>query len=541
MFLNNRVPQTSQKGTRAPSLGLGALVCALVCGIVAAFASMSGYWRSSGRSADRTLREWDIPANLPISYLQDVSHYENYTRLMRPASGRADTTAVILNWSRFPNVVLIASLLCKPVLDGVISQIFVWNNSPNPVTIKDFASSGCSPEKLKIYNSPSNILFQARFMACAQSSTPYCFTQDDDYLIRPEIIQALRRRMTDLDHAKAVHLLPPHEHLSSQLREIHSADGRLHTSFAWLGHGTIFSRSNAEEFLELLHRLNFSFEEMTMADNYFSILRNEVPEIWFDQGIELGGGQPFTAGTDGDSRNRRHITKAAQYLDGILNCDTWPCISSASGDRRIPYISVAKSPIASSTSSVTKAACAVVTCILETNIRLLLSQSLHTVDSAQAMLSIEEKNVELIGVDGKEHYLSHPPSSAVDGQPHTSFVSAENARMGDFIHLDLLDAVTPETRALDMAFLVDIGTEQILRDCAFASSTDGIHWTLSEVEVQCFDSSVEHEHRFLRECYAPVQVRGGSNTGIRHVRASYQGSMDEKWHIHEVWVRGVSI
>lgn len=46
---------------------------------------------------------------------------------------------------------------------------------------------------------------------------------------------------------------------------------------------------------------------MKMADNYYTILSNRVPEVWFDQGVELGGGQPFTVGVEGDERNDRHV------------------------------------------------------------------------------------------------------------------------------------------------------------------------------------------------------------------------------------------
>ena len=84
----------------------------------------------------------------------------------------------------------------------------------------------------------------------------------------------------------------------------------LHTSFAWLGHGAIMHRSQAEDFLSLLYQLNVTNEELKMADNYFSILSNTPAEVWFDQGIELGGGQPFTVGTEGESRNRRHIVSS---------------------------------------------------------------------------------------------------------------------------------------------------------------------------------------------------------------------------------------
>jgi len=36
-----------------------------------------------------------------------------------------------------------------------------------------------------------------------------------------------------------------------------------------------------------------------MADNFYALLSNRVQEIWFDQGVELSGGEPFTVGGKG--------------------------------------------------------------------------------------------------------------------------------------------------------------------------------------------------------------------------------------------------
>jgi hypothetical protein len=69
-------------------------------------------------------------------------------------------------------------------------------------------------------------------------------------------------------------------------------------------------RSLVSDFLTLMRDLRFSAEETKIADNYFSILNNRPVETWFDQGIELGGGQPFTVGTEGNERNERHIVRA---------------------------------------------------------------------------------------------------------------------------------------------------------------------------------------------------------------------------------------
>lgn len=48
-----------------------------------------------------------------------------------------------------------------------------------------FHSSRCSPSKLRIYNSPTNLYFLSRYLACSTASTPYCFFQDDDWLVKP--------------------------------------------------------------------------------------------------------------------------------------------------------------------------------------------------------------------------------------------------------------------------------------------------------------------------------------------------------------------
>ena len=66
-------------------------------------------------------------------------------------------------------------------------------------------------------------------------------------------------------------------------------------------------RELSESFLSLMDDLKFSDKERKMADNYFTILRNDFTEIWHDRGVELGGGQPFTVGTEGERRNRLHI------------------------------------------------------------------------------------------------------------------------------------------------------------------------------------------------------------------------------------------
>ena len=53
--------------------------------------------------------------------------------------------------------------------------------------------------------------------------------------------------------------------------------------------------------------LNVSDDEMKMADNFYTVLSNNMQEVWFHQGIELGGGEAFTVSQQGVEHNRRYI------------------------------------------------------------------------------------------------------------------------------------------------------------------------------------------------------------------------------------------
>ncbi|KAI0308277.1 hypothetical protein B0F90DRAFT_153442 [Multifurca ochricompacta] len=179
-------------------------------------------------------------------------------------------------------------------------------------------------------------------------------------------------------------------------------------------------RSLVSEFLSLLQNLNVSIEETKMADNYFTILRNRPPMTWFDQGIELGGGQPFTVGPEGDERNKMHILKASYYLDSLLD-DDGSAYRRRMTDGKIPFTSLDTlegSPI----SPLGKAPCVGRPCLFETTVSLLPNDIRHSCEHTQDMLDLEEQNLQILG-DDKMHYLSYPPSFAVDGKPDTAFRS----------------------------------------------------------------------------------------------------------------------
>jgi len=496
------------------------------------------------------------PRSFPSTYRVDSDDVTQYERVQNVSSGVPDTSAVVLNWSRFPNVLLITSLLCGEWLDDVISEVFIWNNNPRALTYEDFKTTGCPKEKLTIHNAPMNLYFQGRFMGCAEARSKYCFVQDDDYLVRSEIIHALHARMVESKSSSGIHLTPPREHLTSTLREIHvpkpdpSYLADIHTSFAWLGYGAMITRSQAISFISLLRRIRVSGDEMKMADNFFTILSNQVPEIWFDHEFELGGGQPFSVGPEGEERNNRYILKATEYLDSIAHCNAPSCSPGAEAKparSKLPYVSFEASLPPSAWK---RAVCMGSSCVLETNIRLLPEDLGHTSTSVQNMLALEKHNLQLLGDSGKQHYIDFAPSMAVDSRSDTAFISPSNAASGDIISVDMLADVSDanEWAAVEMVWLVNPDAKTILDACIFEFSSDGDIWHRTSDGLTCHDTGVEFTRdgsddaanpAHLLECSVPMSSEDSkSRTFGRYFRARLQEDRTSSWAVHEVWLRG---
>ncbi|KIP04147.1 hypothetical protein PHLGIDRAFT_205414 [Phlebiopsis gigantea 11061_1 CR5-6] len=442
-------------------------------------------------------------------------------------TARPDTTAVILNWSRFPNVLQISSLLCSPALDGIIAQVFIWNNNPNPISLDDFASTGCPDAKLRIHNSAENMYFHARFVACSQAATPFCFIQDDDYLVHAEVIQALHAKLSQATgEPRAIHLLPSHEHLATTLRTIRA--GPAHTSFAWLGHGALLPRSAAADFLALLRALAASGDELQMADNYFAILSNRVAEVWFDQGLELGGGQPFTVGAEGLARNSHHIRRAAEYLEIILGSNA----DGTSAQAQLPYVSTREHGPDELETSLARAACRLARCLLETNIRLLPQDLEEEARGPRHMLEAEADRRAVLSDQTVELYLEHSPSRAVDDRAATYFESSENAAAGDYVLLDYFEDIYARNwTSVRMVLVVDGATRDILEQSDLTVSGDGLTWNAVEQTFGCGDSKTN-----VWRCHAEWTPKEGA--GMRSVRVLLGESQHTPWKIYEMYLSG---
>ncbi|KAF9785690.1 hypothetical protein BJ322DRAFT_1204137 [Thelephora terrestris] len=430
----------------------------------------------------------------PCSAIEDLTSASTTELLIR-----SGVSAVILNWSRFENVVLIVSGLCDPSLRDVVSEIIV--------------------SRLRIVNSPENLYFQARFIACSAATFKYCFIQDDDYFVRPEVIRTLHSRIRLTGIPKSIHLLPPHEHLSSASLTGYSLDGRIHTRFAWVGHGTMMHRELSESFLALMDDLNFSSEERKMADNYFTLLRNDFTEIWHDQGIELGGGQPFTVGTEGEQRNRLHIGNALAYLDEHLG-----------SSRGHPYV------LQDTQSRLPRerdyAVCLGRTCLLSASLPGSLGDTAHQVGVAKDLLLMVANSSIVTGS------LESGLSRAADADPKTYFESKQDAQVGDFFTLDLTGQVGPldQGKNAEIALLVDAATADLLHGAQVDHSPDEGQWSPPVTQPSCH--KLELYGGELTECCFRLR---GDVSSARHLRVTLKNLKEKApWRIHEIWARASS-
>ncbi|KAF8971736.1 hypothetical protein BDZ97DRAFT_1141718 [Flammula alnicola] len=443
-------------------------------------------------------------------------------------SSDLNTSVIVLNWSRPFNVNKIVAGICESLLDNTVLNIIIWNNNPKALSFEDFSNTLCPETALRIINSPENLYFQARYMACAQATTPYCFIQDDDYLIRPEIIQALASRMSNTP-LSSIHLQPPNEMLSSQLRTTIIGQN-IHTTFAWLGYGTIIKRSRAVQFLSLLDRLDLSEEQRKMADNYFTILSNDIPERWFDAGIELGGGQPFTVGVEGEERNNRHILKAAELLDSVDSVSALDNVRN----HNFPYIQSPQQPL--HISRVSRSPCHGRVCIFETSIKL-LPDDIYSNSSASAIteiLELEKRRFNTLGEDTVSNYMRFPPCNAVDGVRDTAFRSFTNAKRDDWMMLDITRTIV--YGEVQLVLEVEEATESILRKSTFESSKDGTIWDVWHQHLICTNLP-EPEHGKTPRLKACSLI--ATNAHARYFRVRLLQDMEKKWVVHEMHIQPI--
>lgn len=96
--------------------------------------------------------------------------------------------------------------------------------------------------------------------------------------------------------------------------------GKLHTCFAWLGHGSFVSKQMVLQFLQTVSTLGLPADQVALADNFFTTSFNQkplvivVPEIFNLPALASG----FSDGHSGLQRNRIYIQKGVEELFKIV-------------------------------------------------------------------------------------------------------------------------------------------------------------------------------------------------------------------------------
>jgi hypothetical protein len=92
-----------------------------------------------------------------------------------------------------------------------------------------------------------------------------------------------------------------------------------------------------------------------------------------------------------------------------------------SPSRKLPFVNTERDvpPL----DSIIRAPCLKSTCLLETTIKLLPQNIIHSAESATNMLALEELNFNILGAARQSYYLKYPPSNAVDWLIDTAFRS----------------------------------------------------------------------------------------------------------------------
>ncbi|KAH9471833.1 hypothetical protein Pst134EA_002467 [Puccinia striiformis f. sp. tritici] len=261
------------------------------------------------------------PSNDPLGiagrWIRPLEH--SHSPLITRAHIHPDVSAIILNWSRPENLVVIVAHLCQY---DFFESIIIWNNSQKMIlTYKDFENTKCPRHKLSIYNSPTNNYFFSRYLACSQSNSEYCYFQDDDCIVKPirtmyTQFKALLPRLTSV----VVQADPVYSVMYNWEWCFNDPPQRLHTCFVWLGHGSFVTKKVVNQFISLLSEFSLPSDSIALADNFFTTSLNQKAHVIVAPkiiGLPLSD-QGFSDGTAGLERNRVYIQQGVELLSKAL-------------------------------------------------------------------------------------------------------------------------------------------------------------------------------------------------------------------------------
>ncbi|KAF9192366.1 hypothetical protein BGZ50_008629 [Haplosporangium sp. Z 11] len=378
---------------------------------------------------------------------------------MRPQEGANMTTSILLNWSRLDSLKEIVDHLCPHIM---FKEIMIWNNKVD-IHLEE-KMFNCP--KVRVFNSPNNMFFVARYMACAMASSPYCYFQDDDWKIfylRSMYANFLRfPQFLHTDTNSDVWAL-------TNWRWCFFEDEvNMHSCFSWLGTGAMATRDSVVKFLKQASVTEMDPLEFAYGDMYFSTYLNQVPYQLENYLVELVDPAEdvvaFSKGSEGKTRNKLYMHKAAQKVwDALKRKD--PAFEQE--ELHPTYLERdVRSPCADD--------------------RCLVLSNKHPFPDVRMFkyrpyIDIEESEKIHTQYENPSIYIRFPFSKAVDGMDNTAYKSTQPIVQGDYIGIDMLLQVH---RKIEFRLLYQMGDQWIKNTKLEVAGPDAVYRTIP-LKVTC--------------------------------------------------------
>ncbi|KAF8753449.1 hypothetical protein RHS01_07060 [Rhizoctonia solani] len=333
----------------------------------------------------------------------------------------ADVTAIVLNWARLENVKSIVAHLCDEPLRDTISNVIVWNNSPDRIDASEFVAD----ERVRIINSDENLFFQARFLACLEAEGEWCLVQDDDYLVSTESIKALRKYA-----------------------------GLYNTKYP----STFFRRTNT-----FRPHSEYSYTLLCMLPrSHGSAMVLSSLNRMLEQGREVA----FTVGAEGDARNWYYTAIAEKYLESIVQRAEPNGYTDLEPKEEEELVT--RSP--ASTHG-----------LWSTNVPMLPRNVFEAGRNATDLRSADMTRRSALGEVDARHYIHHSFACVGDGLEHTVFKSPAGCEEGQWLSFDLLEKV--EASRIEIEWTIEPEFAHEVQDMNYQISEGG-EW-INAVVQEC--------------------------------------------------------
>ncbi|TIA88840.1 hypothetical protein E3P99_02353 [Wallemia hederae] len=443
----------------------------------------------------------------------DILTHRTSVKFNQRDDAQADVDAVVYLRHRADNLVFIVANLCSDPLSDIIRSVTVYNNNHlETLSIEDFAASQCPSSKLNVVNSDDNLGHLAKYTACAETSSRYCLIQDDDYILPPSIIRAMRfLRDLDPDGAPVVPVTSEGYVQARWEQCMNAPDYGIHTCGYALGTGALLSSHVSHLFVDhMLSELKqkLSEKDLANADEFFSILANNmsplvvtVPSICDLVQRKTDEAQAYTYYDDALHALLYHLpepTFTHSLKPNMKHSTLLNSIKAIGDDGLVFFTNVELLPLVGARDS-WNGQTTFRRWVELRKMELTLSRTLETIESGYGAL--------------------------FDRDPYSNFKSFGAAIAGDYVGWKVPHTSTALHLATDSTrIFASVDTEY---------SSDGVAWISHGHTLNCHPARMHNRHgKRLFECSTPL-IHGHD-----YVRFVMDKDMEDsvEWSIHEAWM-----